>query len=108
MFNFGNNLPIRTKDLVSKIEEILNKKAKINNIPSSNEIFVTNANIDKSKKLLNYNPKISFDEGIKSLLTGIISRIEIFSPGGEIGRHKGLKIPRRKLRAGSSPALGTS
>ncbi len=28
-------------------------------------------------------------------------------PGGEIGRHKGLKIPRRKLRAGSSPALGT-
>ena len=29
-------------------------------------------------------------------------------PGGEIGRHKGLKIPRRKLRAGSSPALGTT
>ena len=29
------------------------------------------------------------------------------SPGGGIGRHKGLKIPRRKLRAGSSPALGT-
>ena len=30
-----------------------------------------------------------------------------FGPGGGIGRHKGLKIPRRKLRAGSSPALGT-
>tara|TARA_Y100001933_G_scaffold2746_1_gene2620 strand:+ start:80 stop:745 length:666 start_codon:yes stop_codon:yes gene_type:complete len=30
-----------------------------------------------------------------------------FSPGGGIGRHKGLKIPRRKLRAGSSPAPGT-
>ena len=28
-------------------------------------------------------------------------------PGGGIGRHKGLKIPRRKLRAGSSPASGT-
>ena len=28
-------------------------------------------------------------------------------PGGGIGRHKGLKIPRRKLRAGSSPAPGT-
>ena len=27
--------------------------------------------------------------------------------GGEIGRHKGLKIPRRKLRAGSSPPMGT-
>tara|TARA_B100000927_G_scaffold205668_1_gene166918 strand:- start:139 stop:261 length:123 start_codon:yes stop_codon:yes gene_type:complete len=33
--------------------------------------------------------------------------IFLTSPGGEIGRHKGLKIPRRKLRAGSSPALGT-
>ena len=30
-----------------------------------------------------------------------------FCPGGGIGRHKGLKIPRRQLRAGSSPALGT-
>ncbi len=30
-----------------------------------------------------------------------------YSPGGGIGRHKGLKIPRRRLRAGSSPALGT-
>ena len=31
----------------------------------------------------------------------------MYSPGGGIGRHKGLKIPRRKLRAGSSPAPGT-
>jgi hypothetical protein len=30
-----------------------------------------------------------------------------FCPGGGIGRHKGLKIPRRQLRAGSSPAPGT-
>jgi hypothetical protein len=29
-------------------------------------------------------------------------------PGGGIGRHKGLKIPRQKWRAGSSPAPGTS
>ena len=29
------------------------------------------------------------------------------SPGGGIGRHKGLKIPRQQWRAGSSPAPGT-
>ena len=29
------------------------------------------------------------------------------SPGGEIGRRKGLKIPRGKPRAGSIPAPGT-
>ncbi len=28
--------------------------------------------------------------------------------GGEIGRHKGLKIPRLHGRAGSIPALGTN
>src|SRR5690606_40939678 len=28
-------------------------------------------------------------------------------PGGEIGRRKGLKIPRRQLHTGSSPVLGT-
>ena len=33
--------------------------------------------------------------------------IQTNCPGGGIGRHKGLKIPRRKLRAGSSPAPGT-
>ena len=34
--------------------------------------------------------------------------IQTNCPGGGIGRHKGLKIPRRQLRAGSSPAPGTS
>ena len=28
-------------------------------------------------------------------------------PGGGIGRHKGLKIPRQQWHAGSSPAPGT-
>ena len=40
------------------------------------------------------------------LETSIINP-KVYSPGGGIGRHKGLKIPRRQLRAGSSPALGT-
>ena len=32
----------------------------------------------------------------------------LLSPLGGIGRHKGLKIPRLKSRAGSSPAAGTN
>jgi hypothetical protein len=31
---------------------------------------------------------------------------EFYSPGGGIGRRKGLKIPREQSRAGSTPALG--
>ena len=36
----------------------------------------------------------------------IISITILSSPGGGIGRRKGLKIPRGQPRAGSTPALG--
>ena len=32
--------------------------------------------------------------------------LKYVSPGGGIGRRKGLKIPREQSRAGSTPALG--
>ncbi len=56
--------------------------------------------------------KVSINLLIGSRKTKLIDSFKMVSiypssPGGEIGRHKGLKIPRRKLRAGSSPALGT-
>ena len=34
--------------------------------------------------------------------------INTFSPGGGIGRHKGLKIPRWQQHDGSSPSPGTN
>ena len=36
----------------------------------------------------------------------IINILCSMSPGGGIGRRKGLKIPREQSRAGSTPALG--
>ena len=36
-----------------------------------------------------------------------IEMVFLMSPGGGIGRRKGLKIPRANTRAGSSPAPGT-
>ena len=36
----------------------------------------------------------------------IITFSRAISPGGGIGRRKGLKIPREQSRAGSTPALG--
>ena len=35
-----------------------------------------------------------------------LSDFYLVSPGGGIGRRKGLKIPREQSRAGSTPALG--
>ena len=39
---------------------------------------------------------------------GIKYQENLPGPGGETGRRKGLKIPRRELHAGSSPAPGTT
>ena len=36
----------------------------------------------------------------------LINMLFVISPGGGIGRRKGLKIPREQSRAGSTPALG--
>ena len=43
----------------------------------------------------------------KTFIIIMYSLQKLLSPLGGIGRHKGLKIPRLKSRAGSSPAAGT-
>ena len=101
VFNLGNNYPITTIKLINEIEKILDQKADIDYAKSLNEMKRTNADLSKSREILGYNPKIGFESGIRFINW---YNLKNFSPGGEIGRHKGLKIPRRKLRAGSSPA----
>ena len=44
----------------------------------------------------------------KAVDAGSIPASALTCPGGEIGRRKGLKIPRGQPRAGSTPAPGTT
>lgn len=67
IFNLGNNKPIALLNMVEMLEEILNKKAIKNMLPPSpGEVLVTYADIDKSKKLLNFCPKTSIEQGLKN------------------------------------------
>jgi len=68
LFNIGNNSPILTSDLLKILESNLKLKAQVENIIVSDESLYTHANLDKSKSMLGYNPKISFEEGIKEFL----------------------------------------
>ena len=68
LFNIGNNSPILTSDLLKILESNLKLEAQVENIIVSNESLYTHANLDKSKSMLGYNPKISFEEGIKEFL----------------------------------------
>ena len=68
VFNLGNNYPITTLELLNTIEDHLGAKARIEHKKTNNEVLRTHADITKAKNLLGYDPKVTFNEGIKRFL----------------------------------------
>ena len=65
VFNLGESDTIQLKDLVAAIEKALGKKAKINRLPEQpGDMPLTCADISKARKLLGYNPKTKFEDGL--------------------------------------------
>jgi len=61
----GGKKPRSINEVISIIEKISGKKAKINYLsPNKADMKSTQANIVKAKKILNWYPKISLEEGI--------------------------------------------
>ena len=68
-FNIGCGGQYSLNRLVEVINENLGKKIVPNYGPNrQGDIPHSNANINKAKELLEYNPKISFEEGLKELI----------------------------------------
>jgi UDP-glucuronate 4-epimerase len=66
IINLGNSNGIELKEFISLIEKETGKKAKINQLPmQKGDVPITYADISKARKLLNYDPKIKVQEGIK-------------------------------------------
>ncbi|MFH2027618.1 MAG: GDP-mannose 4,6-dehydratase [Nanoarchaeota archaeon] len=64
--NLGNSSPISLSGMIRLIEKKLNKKAKINSMPKQKgDVELTYADISKAKRLLEYEPKVKIEEGIK-------------------------------------------
>jgi len=69
IFNLGNSNPTNLSHLISLIEKNLGKSAKIKYLPEQpGDPSITFADISKSKRMLNYNPKIKMEEGIKRFI----------------------------------------
>ena len=65
IINLGGGAPVSLNQMIETIEKVLNKKAKIERLPMQmGDVNKTAASITKAKKLLNYNPKTSFERGI--------------------------------------------
>lgn len=69
IINLGNSNPVSLKDMINTIGEVLNKEPKILELPMQpGDVERTYADITKAKKLLGYNPKTSFKEGIQKFV----------------------------------------
>jgi len=66
IINLGGNKPHRLDEMISLIEKHTGKKAKIVNKPFHKaDMMATWANTDKAALLLDWQPKVGLDEGIK-------------------------------------------
>lgn len=69
----GGNNPVSINILISKIENLLSKKAVIDQKPfHSADVQTTWADISKAKEILNWSPKTTLDEGLKSTVNWYI------------------------------------
>jgi UDP-glucuronate 4-epimerase len=67
IFNLGNSNTVQLKDLISTIEKLTGKKAKIVIKPMPmGDVPITYEDIKKSRKMLGYEPKTDIVEGMKS------------------------------------------
>lgn len=69
IINLGNTAPASLNELVAIFEKVIGTKAKVKNRPSHGaSVEVTYADITKAKKLLNWEPEVSLEEGITRLV----------------------------------------
>lgn len=83
VINIGSNFEISIADLVNKIAGILGKKIKIDCEsarvrPQDSEVERLWADNSKAKKLINWEPKVLLDEGLKRTIEWINNNAELY------------------------------
>lgn len=69
VINLGDSNPVMLRDFISLIQKVIGKKAIIEKMPEQKgEMKVTYADISKAKKLLDWEPEVDIEEGIKLLV----------------------------------------
>jgi nucleoside-diphosphate-sugar epimerase len=69
IINLGSYSPILLKEMIETIGVTLNTTPKVNILPKQpGDVEVTYADVSKAKELLNYEPKVSFQQGINDFV----------------------------------------
>lgn len=69
ILNLGNSSPVSLKEMINTIGQAIGVEPKIKQLPMQpGDVDRTFADISKAKKLIGYNPKTSFKEGIENFI----------------------------------------
>lgn len=78
IINLGNNYTVSLKELIKAIEELIGKKAIIEQYPDQpGDVPKTFADISKAKELLGYNPQTQLKDGLKKFYDWFIQNKEL-------------------------------
>ena len=65
VYNLGNSATVSLNEAIEIIERVTGKTLKIKQLPMQpGDVEITNADISKAKKDLDYHPEVSFEEGM--------------------------------------------
>lgn len=69
IINLGDSRVVKLKEMVGIIEDTLDKKAKLNQLPAQpGDVPITYADINKAKRLLGYKPRVNIKKGINKFV----------------------------------------
>lgn len=69
IINLGRSEPVMLMDMIKTIEDALGKKAKLlQKPPQTGDVPYTFAGIDKARRVLGYEPRTSFQDGIRQFV----------------------------------------
>ena len=69
IFNLGESRTVNLKEMVTTLEKVIGKKAKLKVLPMQpGDVTRTYADITKAQKILGYNPTTTFEDGIKQFI----------------------------------------
>jgi len=69
IFNLGGSHPIKLKEMIEVIASELGKEAKIKQLPMQlGDVEITYSDYSHAREVLNYEPKVSFKEGIHNFV----------------------------------------
>lgn len=79
ILNLGNSSPTSLKQMIETIAEVLGVDPKIKQLPMQpGDVDRTYADVSKAKKLIGYEPKTSFKEGIKNFVNWYKENIDLY------------------------------